>query len=187
METWYDIPGYEGLYQLSSLDHLKSLSRLARVRNGGTRITEEKIKEFTRTDEGYLFTSLWKDGKGKSYSLHYLKLLTFVGSCPSGMECRHLDGDSQNNDLSNLCWGTPKENGEDKIKQGTTVKGRKGNSYKLKAKKDEILELFDSGVHSAKSLAVLFGTTVTGMYGFLARHGRRNKKEVRRNGATILH
>lgn len=39
---------------------------------------------------------------------------------------RHLDDDIYNNDLSNLCWGTPKENMRDallndKIPKGTQV------------------------------------------------------------------
>lgn len=51
--------------------------------------------------------------------VHRLVLETFVGPCPDGMECRHLDGNSNNNNLKNLCWGTKKENMQDAIKHGT--------------------------------------------------------------------
>ena len=46
--------------------------------------------------------------------VHRLVLEAFVGPCPEGMECRHLEGDTANNALSNLAWGTPQENAADK-------------------------------------------------------------------------
>lgn len=58
--------------------------------------------------------------KGRTYLVHKLVLLAFVGPCPPGQQCRHLDGNPWNNNLSNLCWGTPQENGQDKISHGTS-------------------------------------------------------------------
>jgi hypothetical protein len=48
-----------------------------------------------------------------------LILLAFVGSCSSGQECRHLDGDPANNNIENLQWGTRSENHHDAIRHGT--------------------------------------------------------------------
>jgi predicted XRE-type DNA-binding protein len=45
-------------------------------------------------------------------------LETFIGTCPSGMECRHLDGNPRNNKLDNLCWGTHSNNMKDRTKHG---------------------------------------------------------------------
>ena len=67
--------------------------------------------------------------------IHRLVLKTYVGECPEGMECRHLDGTPGNNLLSNLKWGTHKENQQDSIKQGTHSSLRQGvrnNRTKLK-------------------------------------------------------
>lgn len=36
--------------------------------------------------------------------VHVLVLETFVGRCPAGMECFHLDGDTYNCRLENLEW-----------------------------------------------------------------------------------
>lgn len=55
--------------------------------------------------------------------VHHLVLEAFVGLCPEGMECRHLDGNRWNCNLSNLCWGTPLENMEDKRRHGTVPMG----------------------------------------------------------------
>jgi hypothetical protein len=50
--------------------------------------------------------------------VHRLVLEAFIGPCPAGMECRHLDGDLANNRLENLCWGTPVENAADITRHG---------------------------------------------------------------------
>jgi hypothetical protein len=55
--------------------------------------------------------------------VHQLVLETFIGPCPSGMECRHLNGDKTDNRLVNLCWGTRLENSADKVRHGTLARG----------------------------------------------------------------
>ena len=54
-----------------------------------------------------------------SILVHHLVLEAFVGPCPPGKECRHLDGNPSNNHVSNLTWGTRLENMQDKVKHGT--------------------------------------------------------------------
>jgi len=73
--------------------------------------------------------------KGCKYSkrIHRLVLETFVGPCPEGMECRHLNGNPKDNRLDNLCWGTPKENQADRLTHGTDLRGEKSPNSKLTA------------------------------------------------------
>lgn len=51
---------------------------------------------------------------GRSDYVHRIVLRTFVGECPPGMECRHLDGNPVNNSVENLVWGTQSENWKDR-------------------------------------------------------------------------
>jgi hypothetical protein len=51
-------------------------------------------------------------------------LEAFIGPCPKNMECRHLDGNSHNNNLENLCWGTHEEQSKDRERHGTTNAGK---------------------------------------------------------------
>lgn len=76
---------------------------------------------------GYRSVVLFSDSypKGRSYLVHHLVLRAFVGERPPGLECRHLDGNPQNNQVSNLCWGTRKENIHDQIRHGTHSCGPK--------------------------------------------------------------
>lgn len=47
-----------------------------------------------------------------------LVLEAFVGPRPRGTECCHWDGDPTNDALSNLRWGTSKENSADQMRHG---------------------------------------------------------------------
>ena len=48
--------------------------------------------------------------------VHRMVLEAFVGPCPEGMQCRHLNDVKNDNRLNNLAWGTRKENSADAIR-----------------------------------------------------------------------
>lgn len=54
-----------------------------------------------------------QDGKTKLVSVHRFMLECWVGVRPRSQVARHLDGNSLHNELSNLKYGTVKENVED--------------------------------------------------------------------------
>ena len=68
---------------------------------------------------------------GRSIQVGRFLLDAFVGECPPGQECRHLDGNKLNNVLSNLAWGTQQENGWDSTRYGAHKRGEKHHSAKL--------------------------------------------------------
>lgn len=51
-----------------------------------------------------------------------LVLEAFVGPCPDGMECRHLDDNRRNNVIDNVMWGTREENMADRKRNGLVPK-----------------------------------------------------------------
>lgn len=110
-EIWKDIPGYEGLYRVSSLGNVKSLH----VYRGST---ERILKPNTIDKFGYQQVELRKNGKRKCSLIHRLVLQTFVGPCPDGMEGCHKDSNPKNNKLNNLKWDTPKNNVQDILFRG---------------------------------------------------------------------
>lgn len=81
-----------------------------------------------------------------SKKVHQIVLEAFVGKRPFGMVVRHLNGVAIDNRISNLCYGTPKNNSEDGIKLGETPRGEKNGQAKL-TKEDviEIRKLFFTG------------------------------------------
>ncbi len=57
-------------------------------------------------------------GKGNQRYVHDLVMLTFVG--PKQADCvRHIDGDGSNNCLSNLEYGSFRQNSDDRQRHGT--------------------------------------------------------------------
>lgn len=64
---------------------------------------------------GYLGVWVAQTNKRPRYKMvHKLMASTFLGPRPTKQHLiRHLDGDSYNNHLDNLAWGTQKENMED--------------------------------------------------------------------------
>lgn len=71
------------------------------------------------------------EGKLTKVYRHRLVAETFIGVPEYGDECRHLDGDKTNCDITNLRWGTHQQNELDKLKHGTRIKGEKHPASKL--------------------------------------------------------
>ncbi len=87
--------------------------------------------ESSKSKIGYSQVNLHKHGKHFNNLVHRLVLETFVGPCPKGMECRHLDGNPANNQLNNLKWGTRSENMRDRVRHGTSSRGEQSGNAKL--------------------------------------------------------
>lgn len=70
--------------------------------------------------DGYQTVKLAIEKRQVSWKVHRLVLLAFVGPPPPGKPlARHLDGDPQNNSITNLVWGDNSENQIDRIRHGT--------------------------------------------------------------------
>lgn len=111
------------------------LSVCSRNGRGKDRPWENATRVKLGTDrDGYHIVCLCHDGRKRTTSVHTLVLKTFVGPCPDGMVCRHLDSNQTNNHISNLAWGTPRENSQDMILHGTSTPGERHGMVKLTEK-----------------------------------------------------
>jgi hypothetical protein len=108
IEEWRRIPGASD-YEVSDLGRVRSHRR-----RGAPLI----LKPATDTG-GYRGVCISMDSGAKSrVRVHSLVLLAFVGPRPEGMLVRHLNGESSDNRLSNLAYGTPTENNLDTVRYG---------------------------------------------------------------------
>ncbi len=105
------------------------------------RIKPMQLKLIKNRD-GYLIAQIYFNKKYDQIFVHRLVLQSFVGKCPKGLQCAHLDGKRDNNNLANLMWVTPKENCFHKKIHGTDSCGEKNPSHKLK--KNQIIEIRES-------------------------------------------
>ena len=90
---WKDIPGYEGIYQVSNTGLVKSLPRQR---------AQERILKFEEEKHGYLRVTLSR----KHFLVHKLVALCFIEN-PTNLPCiNHKDENKKNNNVSNLEWCT---------------------------------------------------------------------------------
>lgn len=105
-----DIPGYEGLYKISTCGAVISVAR-------------DRILSPTRHKDGYLLVGLSKNSNRKFFTIHRLVMLAFVGS--SDCHVNHRNGIKDDNRLENLEYVSPKENQQHALEVGLIKKGVK--------------------------------------------------------------
>ena len=109
-EIWKDIEGYEGLYQVSNLGNIKSLSRLSPSRDGILINLPEKIIKLGIRARGYVTVTLSNNRVRKAYYVHRLVALHFISNPSSLPDVNHIDCSKINNHTENLEWVTEREN-----------------------------------------------------------------------------
>lgn len=107
-EEWRDIKDYEGLYMVSNLGRVKSIS----FRNNKTSFKREKLLSLCTKDNDYLYITLTKEGKRQNYYIHRLVANAFICNPLNLSEVNHKDSNRQNNIVSNLEWVSRKGNME---------------------------------------------------------------------------
>lgn len=145
-EEWRAVTGFEGLYEVSSLGRVKSL------RSG-------KMLTPNPQTGGYLRVTLTRDRRPFTRTVHRLVLTEFVGPRPPGKQARHRNGKKPENALSNLLYGTPKENSADRAAHGTTARGERQGLAKLSAAQVQELRERRAAGERGVDLAAAYGIT----------------------------
>lgn len=110
-EIWKPIIGYEGLYEVSNLGRVKTLSKIVNNYPNTTRVLPEKIRLGNINKKlGYRMISLSKDGDVHTMYVHRLVALAFIPNPKNFPMINHKDEDKTNNNVSNLEWCTPRYN-----------------------------------------------------------------------------
>lgn len=116
-EIWMPIPGYEGLYEISTEGRVKSLC--------SGRWHTEMIRKGVRDKNGYLTVNLKKDGRYICAKVHRLVATTFIDNPNGYPHVNHKDCDKTNNSVTNLEWCTAAYNNAYKDKYKCTNKAVK--------------------------------------------------------------
>jgi len=114
MEKWIDIPGYEGMYQVSSRGVVRTVPGkvTVSVRNGKTihRVWEGRTLKQKTDKGGYKRVTLWKNKRDKQFLVHRLVCMAFHPNPDNLPDVNHIDGNPSNNAAENLEWITPRDN-----------------------------------------------------------------------------
>lgn len=93
---WLDVPGYEGLYQISN--------------EGAVRNAKHRPLKITENEKGYPRVWLWSGGKLKCHAVHRLVASAFLPNPAQLPEINHINGVKADNRVENLEWCTISHN-----------------------------------------------------------------------------
>lgn len=93
MIQWRDVPGYEGLYQVSDSGLVLSLPKST---------SPGKILRPSRNKDGYLTVCLSKENRKSTLRVSRLVALAFIPNPEYKLEVNHIDGNKEN-----ITWCDP--------------------------------------------------------------------------------
>jgi len=146
-EVWKDIPGYEGIYQISTSGQIKSSDRP--VWHGTFMYTRKGAIRKPFNTSGYDAVRLSKDGKKTFFTVHRLVALTFIPNPDNLPEINHKDGNKLNNHVDTGLIS----------KQGLIDKSRMGaDKVSVRLRCEDTGELFRCMNEASKQLHIQYLT-----------------------------
>ena len=111
-EIWLPIKGYEGLYQVSNMGHVRSLDRVVEFKDGRRQFYRGRVLKPRKNWQGYLSVTLSKDGCWTDKRVNRLVADAFVENPDPEKydQVNHIDEDKSNNVWTNLEWCDRKYN-----------------------------------------------------------------------------
>jgi hypothetical protein len=103
MEDWKALPKWEGLYEVSPLGFIRSVPR------NGTHRQPHILSKSTDSD-GYHVSKLRDGARVITIKVHRAVAMAFIPNPDNKPQVNHIDGNKQNNHISNLQWVTASEN-----------------------------------------------------------------------------
>ena len=122
-EIWKNIVGYE-TYQISNFGKIKSLSN--------DKQRKEKFMKTWYMPNLYESVRLCKNGNRKSFYVHRLVAITFIDNPQNLPLVCHMDNNPQNNNVSNLYWGTYKDNTQQSVSENRWNKNLIDSNNKIR-------------------------------------------------------
>lgn len=147
VNTWKDIPEYDGKYQADTEGNIRRV-----YKSGKTRQMTAYKKNMSGSQR--LIVKLTKDGKSKETIVMQVVSRTFLGECPSGCVPYHKNGVQSDNYVNNIAYISRCELGK--------ITGAKSNRKGV-AKIDaagEIVDFYSSAREAAKMNHMSYQTVI---------------------------
>ena len=125
-ERWKEIPGYEGLYEVSTCGQVRSIRDNKNTYNG--KILSPRIKS------GYHVFTISKNSKPRTFKAARIVATTFLPNPENKATVNHKNGIKNDDRLENLEWASVSENTQHAYDMGLAraLRGEKQRSCRLK-------------------------------------------------------
>jgi hypothetical protein len=149
-EVWKDVENYEGLYCVSNMGRIKSLSRkrLINKTKMSYHLMPERVLVIKKDKNGYCHVTLCKENIKKTFWLHRIVLKHFIENINNLPQINHKNGNKSDNRVENLEWCTSKYNYCESVRLGLRKNGPRKpykNSKKIAQIKDgKIVKIFEN-------------------------------------------
>lgn len=108
-EAWMPIEGYEGYYEVSNMGRVRAVPRIVR-RGEIFQPVRERILSAGGDANKYPSVQLFKNGKGKRFTIHRLMAKAFIPNPNNLPEVDHINTIKNDNRIENLRWVSHKGN-----------------------------------------------------------------------------
>lgn len=137
MEVWKSIPGYEGYYEASDAGSIRSVDRVVQASNR-TLKQKSKVLKYALDAKGYPRVALCTPGSLRTFTVHRLMALTFMGPRPEGYQINHINGIKTDNSTANLEYCTPSENALHSFRLGLQKPKPGSLNHQAKLNEDQV-------------------------------------------------
>jgi hypothetical protein len=151
-EIWRQVPGYEGLYEVSNIGRVRSFVYNRRyASHKGSHMLHP-----SNGNHGYLMVSLHGTKKHRNICVHCLVALAFIGPRPEKHDIHHLNSNPHDNRSENLCYLLESEHL--KTIRPNPPKGEKSPNAKITESDVRMMrKLYESGAYAKRQLARMYG------------------------------
>lgn len=150
IEEWRDIPGYEGLYQVSNFGRVRSLDRIV-ISNGFQRKIRGCILKPSVSRRGYYLICLQKESIPKTILVHRLVAQVFIPN-PNNLPCvNHKSEIKTENSVENIEWCSYKYNSNYGTRTERFIKSKSKKVAKI-APNGDVLEVYNSAMDAAQTI-----------------------------------
>lgn len=148
----------EEIYCLHPNLNCYAISNMGNIRN----LLNWKLIKQTPNNSGYLYVNIFSDleNRRRTYSVHRLVMETFCNldlNLKEILEVNHIDGNKNNNNLTNLEWVTRKENTNHSIQMRLSGKQKRSLTYKVTGQQIEDMLEFRKLGFKIREIAKVYG------------------------------
>lgn len=159
-EIWLPVKSYEGIYEISNLGRVKSITRFVTdILNGKERVHRINgcIFKYRVDQKGYPIVKISKNGHYRNIPVHRLIAAAFIENPSNLPAINHINGIKSDNRIENIEWCTIGDNTRHAFASGL-IKNKGVDNVSAKLSENQVIEIINSK-EPTKNLLPIYGVS----------------------------